>query len=238
MFRWSAIAGVLIPLLIIGVGARAADTSEVEQLREQLKSTVLQLRQLQDQQAQAPTPPAAATPGGGDAALKAKLSSLQAQLTAARRQAAAQAGSQAALAKANSDNAALTAAATANAAELDKFKGAYNQAQETNRTLAAERDHLKTQLTRATYVASVCKAKNDRLVAFAQSLLTAYNRVSFGDQVAAREPFMQLKRVQLENLAQNREDLIWAATCDTGATDAPSAAPPQAGAQPSSTPGF
>jgi chromosome segregation ATPase len=211
MPRPTLLLALVAPLILVVGVARAADP-EVEQLREQLRATVLQLRELQDQQAQAAAP--AAKPEPDQAAAKAKLAATEAQLRKARRAAAQTAAAQAALAKAQADNTALTSAASASAAELEKFKAAYAQSEETDRALGLERDGLKAQLARMNNIAAACQAKNVRLVSFAEEMLSAYRKVGFGQVVAAREPFLGLKRVQLENIAQEREDKVRAAKCD------------------------
>ncbi len=134
--------------------------------------------------------------------------------------------------KARADEAARTATAAASAdataAELAKYKAAYTQADDQAKALALERDQLKAQLARATTVATACEAKNERLVAFSKDLLRTYRRASFGEVVAAREPFVGLQRVRLENLAQERDDTLRAAHCDPR-LDGASAKPPAAG---------
>ncbi len=227
MARRALIAGLLIPFVLLGAAAHA-DDSEVETLRAQLKSTVLQLRQLQDQQAQAAAP--APSAGSSDSALKAKLAAAEAQLRAVRAKAADASGAQAALAKAQAENAALNTAVAANAAELQKAKAAYEQADAASRAATTERDQLKAKLTDMTNIATACQAKNERLVTFSEGLLRAYRKVSFGDAMMASEPFLQLKRVQLENIEQDREDTVLAARCDAridvkGPAPAPPAAP-------------
>ncbi len=227
MTRQALIACVLVPLILFGGRAAAAD-SEVEALRAQLRSTVLQLRELQDQQAAAGSPSTAASPDA--AALQAKLAAAQRELRAARRSAGAAADLQAALTKAQADNAGLTSAAAASAAELDKYKSVYSQAAQAGRDLTAERDRLKAQLTLTGNVAAACQAKNLRLVAFAEDLLAAYGKVGFLQVLTAREPVIGLRRVQLENIAQDREDTIRANRCDARLDAAapakqPSAAP-------------
>jgi len=208
MTRPVLIACLLIPLIVLGGQAAAADP-EVEALREQLRATVLQLRELQDQQAAAaPAAPAASPDVTG---LKSKLAAAQG---AARRSAAALAGVQASLTKAQADNAVLTSAAAAQASELEKFRTAYNQSTEAGRDLSAERDRLKAQLALTSNIAVACQAKNTRLIAFAEDLLVAYRKVGFGQVLAAREPVLGLRRVQLENIAQDREDTIRANRCD------------------------
>jgi chromosome segregation ATPase len=224
MARLALLACLIVPLMLIAGRVAAADP-EVEALREQLRSTVLQLRQLQDQQATNAAPPAVAV--GPDAeGLKAKLAAAEAALRATRRSVAAMPGLKASLAKAQADNTALTAAAAANGAELEKYKAAFAQADAAQRGLAGERDHLKAQLVQASAILAACQAKNVRLTAFAEDLLAAYGKVGFRQVLAAREPILGLKRVQLENIAQEREDTVRADHCDPRLDAAGPAKPP------------
>jgi DNA repair exonuclease SbcCD ATPase subunit len=211
MTRQALIACILVPLVVLSGRATAATDSEVEQLRQQLRSTVLQLRELQDQQAAAAAPQAA--PGPDTTALNAKLTAVEGQLRAARRSAGAVASLQASLTKAQADNTALTAAAASSASELEKYKSAYDQSTEAARALAVERDRLKVQFDLSVKVGAACQAKNTRLIAFAESLIDASRKVGFGQVLAAREPILGLRRVQLENIAQEREDTVRANRC-------------------------
>ena len=210
MARSRLVAAMLIPLILVGTAAIA--DPETDQLREQLRATVLQLRQLQDQQAAAPPPAAAAPPA--DAAAKARLGALQAQLRAAR-QGAARAGQlQADLDRLQAQNAALTSAHAAGAAELENIKAAYAQSVDAGQALAAERDRLKADLAKMTTVATACQAKNTRLITFTESVLDAYRKQTVGGVLARGEPFLGFAKVRLENLAQDREDTVRADRCD------------------------
>jgi hypothetical protein len=191
-------------------GAAAADP-EADQLREQLRATVLQLRQLQDQQASAPPPTAAPAP---DAAAKAALAGLRARLRAAQARAAKAEQLQTDLDKARMDNAALTAAASAAATELAALKTANTQATDQVRALTTERDSLKARLDVTIKIARVCLAKNDKLTALSRDLIQKLGRVSVAGALAREEPFLGLARVRLENLTQDREDAVRAAHCD------------------------
>ncbi|MBV9994458.1 MAG: hypothetical protein JO127_04515 [Caulobacteraceae bacterium] len=197
-------------LIIIG-GPAAADDAEVAALREQLRSTVLQLRQLQDQQAAAQAAPSSAP---DEAGLMAKLAASQRELAAVRRGAAATTALKAALASAQSENAALSSASAASAAELERYKASYNQAAETVRELTAERDRLKARVDMTSNIAAVCATKNVRLVAFSEGLLTAYQKIGFAQVLSAREPVLGLWRVRLQNIAQDREDTVRADRCN------------------------
>lgn len=216
----SCLVGIVAAIALATGTAHAADTGEADKLREQLRSSVLQLRECQDQRAAAktaaacPAAPSATAPASDTAALKARLSAAQARLRAAQRDAGAAAAMKASLDKAGADYAALKASADASQAELAKFKAAFTQAADTGRAAVAERDQLKAQLATQTTIATACQAKNDRLTTFAEGLLNAYNHVSFGQRLMVKEPFTGFTKVRLENIAQDREDDIRAARCD------------------------
>ena len=220
MARYRHIVGLLIPFLLV-CGAVRADDAETSRLREQLRSTVMQLRQLQDQQAGAALTPAA--PAVDDAAGKAKLAALQSQLRAARAGAARVRRLQAALDKAKADISALTAAAAQNVKDMADLKDQHGRALDQSRALAADNYRLKDQLATMTRVAAVCQTKNDRLTAFAENMLTTYGKVGFGQALASHERFLGLARVKLENIAQDREDQVRADRCNAVIDGAPPA---------------
>jgi chromosome segregation ATPase len=214
MARQALIACALIPLILIGGQALAADSSdaEVDQLRAQLNSTVIQLRQLQDQMATTAAPPAAPAPAADSAALKSKLGGAQRALRAEHAKSAAL---QTSLTQAQAEQANMTAAAAAQAAELKKYQDAYAQAAAEDQDLAHQRDGLTAQLTVATNVATACQAKNAQLTQFIHGVLAADRKMTTTDVVLEREPLFGFRRVQLENIAQDREDAIRADHCDT-----------------------
>jgi chromosome segregation ATPase len=53
-----------------------------------------------------------------------------------------------------------------------------------------------------------CSASNTELVRVGQELLGRYGNFGLGETMAGREPFLQFKRVQLENLAQDYRSRI------------------------------
>jgi chromosome segregation ATPase len=215
--RSIALSAAILPLLLAAT-ARADDASEADKLREQLRATVMQLRELQDQQAAAKAGASAlaaqAAPASADAGLKAKLAAVRARLQVAQHNAADAAGARADADKAKADLTALQASMAATQAELEKFKGAFSQAADQGRLVTAERDQLKSQLATETTVAQACQAKNERLTTFAEGLLDRYDHVTLGEKLMAREPVIGFTRVHLENIAQEREDTIRSARCD------------------------
>ncbi len=224
MTRKPIMASVLVGLVLLGGGARAAD-SEADRLREQLRATVLQLRQLQDERAATPQP---STPSPSNDTAR-KLAATQAQLRAARLAAAKASQLQSALDKARIDNTALSQSLAAETAELEKYKAEFNQSEEAGRGLTADRDGLKAQLGRMTNIATACRAKNERLTKFAESMLSANHdlatQLSPKDRPSFLEPLFGLRTVALENIAQEREDRVRDNHCDPRLDAAPPAKP-------------
>jgi chromosome segregation ATPase len=206
----------LIALGLLGLASPAwADAAEEQQLRDQLRSIVLQLRALQDAQA---AQAAQQQQGGGDAdAMKKELDATKAKLRAAR---ASSRKLQALQAQADHDKAAAAQSAQAlqqTQAELAQYKDGFAQASAQARSAGAERDKLKTELARTSATLSACQARNVELVKVSRELVRAYEHVDLGDVMRVREPFLGLKRVELENLAQGYDDRIHNAKCDANA---------------------
>jgi uncharacterized protein (DUF3084 family) len=194
------------PVLLAGLAvlaavsaASAASQTDDDRLRDQLRSTVTQLRELQDSQATLMAQKAAAEQERD--ALKKKVGSRSAGTAVARRDAAVIAGLRADLAKAQADNAQLAAGAQATGAELAKTKQLLAQATAQGQALAADRDGLKATL-------ATCAAHNAQLYKTGREILDAYARVDLTTVMAKKEPFLGLKRVQLENLAQDYRDAL------------------------------
>ena len=216
MTRATLTAWVMIPLLLAGGAAGAAD-AEADKLREQLRATVLQLRELQDQQA------AAAASRAGCAARQPGRRGAQGQArggsgAAARGPAPGRRRAPRSKAAADKAQGRLRCAA----GQDGRRSGRAGQVQDGLRaglgrrepSSIAERDQLKAELATQTLVATTCQAKNTRLIAFAEGLIDAIDKITFGQKVAAREPLLGFTRVRLENLAQEREDTVRADRCD------------------------
>ena len=130
------------------------------------------------------------------------------------------------LARVRAQNAALTADAAAKAAELETLRAANLQSADQVRVQAAQLEQLRRQLAGVTNLANSCLAKNERLAAFAEDVLSDYRKITLGKIVSSREFLVGLGRVKLENLLQDREDRIRANRCDPRTDAAP---PPKAG---------
>jgi len=78
----------------------------------------------------------------------------------------------------------------------------------------AERDHALAGLAEATAKGDAARAKNAEAIAVANEILAAYQRVSVGDVMARKEPFIGLKRVQIEKLQQDYGDRLYDSRLD------------------------
>ena len=176
-----------------------------DRLRDQLRATLNELHDAQDQQAQLQAQKAAAEKERDD--LKAQLSSAKAQL--------ARAGHN-------------SGATHALEAEVAKYKDATAQAAAGAQQITAERDQLKTGLTDSQKQLGICEDKNTALLKTSRDILDQFEQFDFSTAIGANEPFIAIKRVQLENISQDFDDRLHAGRYDPHAKQA--AAP--AGAAP------
>lgn len=63
-----------------------------------------------------------------------------------------------------------------------------------------------------------CEEKNSQLYAYGKSLVSVYDDASLYQKVMRQEPFFQLKRVELENILQEKRDQLDASKVDAIAT--------------------
>ncbi|MEW6639081.1 MAG: hypothetical protein AB1586_01155 [Pseudomonadota bacterium] len=89
---------------------------------------------------------------------------------------------------------------------LEKWKSAYEEAATVARSKDAERAKFESEA--ATYKASTksCVAKNTLLVKAGKELVQRYKEVTIGDTIVAREPVLELRRVELQNQLQDTYD--------------------------------
>jgi hypothetical protein len=111
------------------------------------------------------------------------------------------------------------------AVDLERYRAAYEQEAARSRELAAERDSLKAQATRAMATVTTCDARNVKLQALVAEILDAYRSIGIGDVLARSEPFFGLKRVELENIVQGYGDEAYALRCDARAAPTSDPAP-------------
>jgi chromosome segregation ATPase len=93
-------------------------------------------------------------------------------------------------------------------AALAKWKDAYNQAADVARTRDADAKLLQTKLDQTTQRAGDCETKNVKLIGIGNELLDLYQAKGPLTGLLEREPLTQIKRVELENLAQDYQDKL------------------------------
>jgi len=174
-----------LPLLAI---SPASAQSLEDRLRDQLRSTLNELHELQDQQASLQAQKAAAEHQRD--ALKAELAKAQAQLARANESAGAKAQVQAL------------------AGELAHYKAATQQANGTAQAAQADRDKLQALVADAQRKLGTCEGKNAKLLKLGNEILDAYQQFDVGEAIAANEPFISIHRVELENMAQDFDDRL------------------------------
>jgi len=176
-----AIAFLLVPALTSVASAQSSD----EALRERLRQVTLQLRQVQDDQA---------TLQAQKAAAEHERDEVKKQLAAA----------QAELARTKHEGTRVAAVEQDLAKTKDALAQATNNAQQSD----AERQKLQTNVTNTATLLEACESKNAELRKVGHEILDAYSKFDFGDAFGANEPFIQQRRVELENQAQTFGDRI------------------------------
>lgn len=176
---------LVLAFLALTVGTAQAQSDDSERLRAQLRQVTLQLRQAQDDQAAMQAQKIAAEMERDS--LKKQLAAAQGEIGRVRRDSGRASAVEGELAKAN-------AALTQVTQSADKDK--------------AERDKLQADAVTQASVLAACQLRNRKLVDVSRDILRAYEDFDFIDSIGAREPFTKLKRVELENLAQDWRDRI------------------------------
>lgn len=199
-----ALGLVVLPLAVApGLPATAQDASLEGRLRDALRSATAQVRSLEDERAR----------------LQAQLAEAEREKEVLRQQAAAAAAQDKEKpAKPAVDDEMLTqykqrladqAAALAQLNDgLEKWKAAFNEAANVARAKEAERAQLATQVPPLTQRLTACETKNVALFKVGNEILARYASMDFRDALGAREPFIGVKRVELQNLVQDYQDKL------------------------------
>jgi chromosome segregation ATPase len=185
--RSEAFAVALAALAVI-FGAPAQAQSLEDRLRDQLRTQMNQVQQLQDQ-----------------------LASLQAAKTAAEKE-RDDLKTQLAAAKAKPARPSRSAADVQKEADLEsqvtQYKDQATQATGTVQQAQADRDKAQKSLDDIQKKLGVCEDKNAQLLKTGKDILDAYQNFDMGDAIGANEPFIGIKRVELENEAQGFDDRL------------------------------
>jgi len=199
-------------LLILAVSlpslAQAQDQSVEDKLRELLRQTIVQLRALQDTQAQLQADRDSAVKQRDQ--LQQQVTDLQAKLAQLPAANAPPPPNPDELRKLNDALAAAHRQIAALQASNAKWQAAYRQAA----AIAQERDaaakRLAAGLQAARTVNDTDHATNAKLAALASDILHLYRSHDFRNLLfQSYEPLLGFKEVQLENLVQGYEDKIY-----------------------------
>ena len=196
---WAVIAAACATMAV----SPAAAQSMEDKLREELRATVTQLHQIQDDQAALQAQKAAAEQERD--ALKAQLATANAQL--------------ARIPKPPGVSPALET-------EIAKYKDAYAQVSANAQQAQAARDKLQAGLANSQNILNACQAKNIQLLDMGNEILASFESFDFGDALGANEPFIAIRRVELENLAQDFGDRLYDGKFDPHAVRPPATQTP------------
>jgi uncharacterized coiled-coil protein SlyX len=211
----------LFASLLIGPKVRAADqaNSPEERLRGMLRSTMLQLRDAQNQ---------VATLQSAQTESEKAKKDLSDRLDELTKQAAADKDSATKTiadlnAKVTDQNTLISQMKDA----LDKWKEAYSKAVELGNTKEAQRAKFESQAIALQRRVEDDETKNLALYDLGKEILGRYERFGLGTAITAREPFVGITKVKLENLVQDYSDKLLDQTIKPGASvpPAPKASP-------------
>jgi chromosome segregation ATPase len=167
--------------------------SEADRLREALRGAIAQVRALEDQQA----------------VLQARMTEAERERERSKQEVAAaraqiKAGEKAQAEAVGEFNRRLDERNEA----LEKWKLAYGEAAGVARAKDAERAKFEADSKSFKASAKSCASRNIKLVAIGNELLSRLDEVHLGDMIAAREPLIGTKRVEIQNLLQDYQDKI------------------------------
>ena len=204
----------ILPWLLISMVSsgtlRAADqaNSPEERLRGLLRSTMLQLR---DAQNQAATLQTAQTESEKE---KKALSDRVDELT--KQAAADKDSSTKTIADLNTKVADQNTFITQLKDALEKWKATYNQAVTVANTKEAQRARLESQVIVLQRRIDDAETKNLALYKIGKEVLGRYQKFGLGTAITAREPFVGITRVKLETLVQDYSDKLSDQTIKSG----------------------
>jgi hypothetical protein len=221
----------LLTFVFSGGGLQAADqaNSAEDRLRGMLRSTMLQLRDAQNQ---------VATLQSAQAESDKEKKALSDRLDELTKQAAADKD---AATKTIADLNAKVTDQTSMIAQfedaLEKWKQAYNKAVEVANTKEAQRAKFESQAIVLQRRVEDDEAKNLALYHLGKEVLNRYEKFGLGTAITAREPFVGTTKVKLENLVQDYSDKLLDQTIKPGqnpVSGSSNDAQPQQSASPSS----
>jgi len=198
----SLIAAALVLSGLVPGGARASDDTETR-LRDALRSAIAQQRALEDERAQLQAK---------NAENQKIIETLKAQLDSRPAPNRVVTSDRAILDRMEAEfnrRLAANAETVAKASEsLEKWKSAYQEAVAVARAKEAERAQLAGQSDSLTRRAESCEAKNVALYKVGAEILDRYAAQDLADTLIGHEPFIGVKKVELQTLVQDYQDKL------------------------------
>ena len=230
---------ILLPFIgpIPAKGEEAAAPTAETRLRQALRDTMVQLR---DAQNQAVTLQAAQAQSDKDKAdLQAKVDDLTAQLKSMTEKSFADRdASDKAIMELKTQVTDLSGQVARLTDGVKQYKDAFNQASQ----LAAEKEAARSQYAMQSAVLQRTvddrETKNLALYKLGSDILKRYEQFGLGDAISAKEPFVGVSRVKLENLVQDYKNKLLDQAVTSGQPLPPLPIAPKAeeGAKPESLP--
>src|SRR5580693_132781 len=210
---------ILLPGLLTTVFSsgllQAADQGNTveERLRGQLRSTMLQLRDAQNQ---------AATLQSAQAEDEKQKKALTDRVDELTKQAASDKDAATkTIADLNAKVTDQTTLINQMKDALDKWKEAYNKAVEVANTKEAQRAKFESQAIVLQRRVENDENKNLALYQLGKEVLNRYEKFGLGTAITSREPFVGITKVKLENLVQDYSDKLMDQTVKPGVAPAP-----------------
>lgn len=188
--------------LLSPAASRAADAPNAAEakLREQLRSTMLQMRTLQGERD---------TLGAMKTQLETEKTTLVGQVEAMGKQLAVDKdASDKALAELREKSAAQATEMAGLRESLEKWKVSQKQAATLAQKKEADRAKLAQEKIELERVVTDQRTKNLAMFKIGNEVLSRYEKFGLGTAISAREPFIGTTRVKLENLVQDLGDKL------------------------------
>lgn len=200
----------LLPALVMtftAVSYAAPEADPSLKLKEALRSTMLQLRKAQTDNANLQTAQFAAEAKQKE--LEAKIAELTKNgESLIKKSNADKAASEESISKLNNRLADRDQRIIQFNEALEKWKSGYQQAAEVARNKEIERAKLASQVVDLKNTVADREAKNISLFNTSIEILNRFENYALGKAITAREPFIGTTRVKVENLVQGYKDKI------------------------------
>jgi chromosome segregation ATPase len=198
----------LLTLIAFSATLHAAEEADPSvKLREQLRSTMLQLRTSQVEAANAQALQAAAEEKSKE--LEGKIADLEKRSAAMAKQANAEKiAAEESIATLNNKLADRDKRIVQVNEALAKWKDGYNKAAAVARTKEEERAQLASEAIVLKRTVADRETKNIALFNTSSEILERFENYALGKAITAREPFISTMRVKVENLVQGYKDRI------------------------------